>query len=108
MPEQCLIVLTTAPSREEGEALARQIVERRLAACVNVSARMRSFFRWNDEVCADEEVQLQIKTTTDGFAPLAAAIRELHSYDLPEILALPVATGDDDFADWIRSQVGPQ
>lgn len=107
MSQECLIVLTTAPSREEGEALARQIIERRLAACVNVSARMRSFFHWNDEVCADDEVQLQIKTTSQGFEALAAAIRELHSYDLPEILALPVAQADDDFADWIRSQIAP-
>ena len=105
MSEDCWIVLTTAPSREEGEQLARQLVERELAACVNVSARMRSFFRWNGEVATDDEVQLLIKTTPAGYDALAAAIGELHSYDLPEIVALPAAKVEKEFASWVSSQV---
>lgn len=105
LPDELLVVLTTAPSREEGERLARGLVERGVAACVNVSARMRSFFHWNGELCSDDEVQLFIKTTAASYEGLAAVIQELHSYDLPEILALPVARADAGYGAWLRAQV---
>lgn len=103
-----LVVLTTAGSPEEADRLARELVGRRLAACVNIVPGVRSIYRWEGEVREDGELLLVIKTRAEELEALRAAVRELHSYDLPEILALPVAGGDRAYLDWIEASVGPQ
>jgi periplasmic divalent cation tolerance protein len=100
------VVLTTAGSEEQAEAIARTLVERRLAACVNVAPQIKSFYRWKGKVVEDEETLLVIKTEAALFDRLREAIREIHSYEMPDILLIPVAAGDPAILDWITESVG--
>jgi len=100
------VVLTTAGSEEQAEALASALVERRLAACVNVVRGVRSVYRWEGKIARDDETLLVIKTTEANLERLRSAIRELHSYDLPEFLVLAVDQGDREYLDWISASVG--
>lgn len=102
------IILTTAGSREEAERLANALVERRLAACVNLVGPIASVYRWQGAVERAEEFLLIVKTTAAQFAAVAAAIRELHSYDLPECIELPVTAGSDAYLAWLGESVGPK
>ena len=90
-----LVVLTTASSPEEASRIARYVVEARLAACVNIIDRVQSVYRWQGAVESATEVLLIIKTSDSNVDALEAAIRELHSYEVPEILSLPVASVPD-------------
>ena len=100
------IVLTTAGSEEQAEAIARMLVEKRLAACVNVTAQIKSFYRWKGKVVEDEEHLLLIKTEAALFDKLRDAIREIHSYEMPDILMIPVDAGDPAVLGWITESVG--
>ncbi len=100
------IVLTTAGSQEEAQKIAQALVDRRLAACVNIVPRVRSIYRWEDKVETAEEWLLVIKTTSSAFDRVRAAIRELHSYDLPECICLAIEDGSKEYLDWIASCVG--
>src|SRR3954468_10917266 len=99
------IILSTAGSREEADRLANALVERRLAACVNVLGPIGSVYRWQGKVERAEEFLLLIKTTSARFAQVAAAIRELHSYELPECVELVVTAGSDAYLAWILENV---
>ncbi len=98
---EALVVLITAPSSEEAEAIARALVEEKLAACVNVIPGMTSFYRWRGELQREGEVLLVVKSRRGLFDRLAARVRELHSYQVPEIIALPVIVGDEDYLRWL-------
>lgn len=100
------IVLTTESSHERAGALAEALVERRAAACVTL-VPVRSSYRWDGEVRTEDEVQLVIKTDPARIAALTAAIAELHTYDLPEILVLG-ASASPAYAEWIGSEVEPE
>lgn len=100
------IVLTTAGSEDQAEAIARMLVEKRLAACVNVAPQIKSFYRWKGKVVEDEEFLLVIKTKAGLFDRLREAIREIHSYEMPDILLLPIAAGDPAVLGWISESVG--
>lgn len=95
------IVLTTADSEELADRIARTLVERRLAACVNVVGPVSSVFRWKGEIVSDRERMLVIKTTAERFPEVRETIRELHSYDVPEVLAIAVDDGDRPYLDWL-------
>jgi len=99
------IVLTTAGTREEARRIARALVERRLAACVNLVA-VESVYRWKEAVESAEEWLLVIKTTAAAFDEVEAAIQELHSYELPECIALPIEAGSEEYLEWIGDNVG--
>ena len=101
------VVLCTAPADEAG-GLARQVVERRLAACVNIVPRVRSIYRWQGEICDDEESLLVIKTRTDCVAALTEALIDLHSYDTPEVIALPIdaGAGNAAYLQWLFKESG--
>jgi periplasmic divalent cation tolerance protein len=99
-----LVVFCTA-APPEAEGLAGRLVEERLAACVNI-ASVRSCYIWEGKLCRDEEALLIIKTTKSLFEPLKKRILELHSYTVPEIIALPVALGYRPYLDWIAGSVG--
>jgi periplasmic divalent cation tolerance protein len=99
------IVLTTAGSQEEAQKIARALVERRLAACVNIVPQVRSIYRWQEKVETAEECLLVIKTTRAAFDSVRFAIRELHSYDLPECICLAIEDGSKEYLDWIASCV---
>jgi len=106
MTAAALLVLVTVPSRAAGEAIADALVGEALAACVNLVGPIRSVYRWQGELCRDDEHLLLIKTTPDGYAALEARVRALHSYDNPEVIALPIARGADAYLEWIAASVG--
>lgn len=104
-PVRALVVLTTVGGEEEANQLAAAIVERRHAACVNIVPGIRSIYRWQGDVRRDSEWLLIIKTLDSEYAALEAAIRELHSYETPEIMALSVERGDERYLEWLRAAV---
>lgn len=100
-----LIVLVTCPTRKVARRLADKLVNGRLAACVNVLPGIESTFRWQGKVDRCREMLLVIKTTARRFPQLRAAVRKLHPYDVPEIIALPVVAGHAPYLRWVRSSV---
>jgi periplasmic divalent cation tolerance protein len=97
-----IIVLTTTPNTEEAEALARKIVETKLAACVQVLPAMKSFYFWEGAVRADSEHLLLIKTSEEKFDALKDFILANHSYDVPEIAALEAAKVSESYLGWLN------
>ena len=92
----------TAPNEDEAAAIARVLVETRLAACVNIIRNVRSVYAWQWKIEDDAEVIMIAKTRKGLFEALAKKVRELHSYKVPEIIALPVIAGSEDSLKWIR------
>ncbi len=108
MPEpsqRYVIVLSTAGSDEQAEQLARALVERRLAACVNIVGAVCSIYRWKGKIERDGEKLLVIKTSRDKWDEVQRVLRELHSYEVPEILLLPVLDGDPDYLAWLGREL---
>ena len=99
------IVLSTAGSEDEARKIARHLVERRLAACVNIIPQIESIYRWQGDVESSREWLLVIKTSVERFAEVRAAIQELHSYDLPECIALAIEDGSEEYLNWIETAV---
>lgn len=99
-----LLVLTNVPDRPAAERLADALIEKRVAACVNILAPCRSVFRWQGTVQHDEEHPVLIKTTREAYAALEAEIRAHHPYELPEIIALPVERGLPAYLDWLAEE----
>jgi periplasmic divalent cation tolerance protein len=100
----CLIVLSTLPDRARALALASALVERRLAACVNVLAECSSVYRWQGKIETAAEVPVLIKTSAARYAALDQAIRELHPYELPEIVAVPIGGGLPGYLQWVADE----
>jgi periplasmic divalent cation tolerance protein len=98
------VVLVTVPSREEGERIAEAVVGEGLAACVNIVGPIRSVYRWQGEVCRDDEHLLLMKTCRDRYGALETRVLELHPYDVPEVIALPVEEGAVPYLSWIDAQ----
>ena len=96
------IVLTTAGSPQEAEKIARALVEGRLAACVNIVPQIQSVYRWKDKIEQETEWLLIIKTKGNVFESVADAIKELHSYELPECVMLEVDSGSERYLNWMR------
>jgi periplasmic divalent cation tolerance protein len=99
------IVLTTAGSKSEAQQIAQRLVELRLAACVNVVGPVASVYRWKDEIENAEEWLLLVKTTEAAFPKVQEAIRELHSYELPECLVVTAEGGSAEYLAWIGQNV---
>ena len=102
------IVLTTAGSQDEARAIGRSLVERGLAACVNIVPAVESIYRWQGNVDSTQEWLLIIKTTQGAFSGVRNAIAELHSYDLPECIMLAIEDGSDDYLKWIADSISTQ
>jgi periplasmic divalent cation tolerance protein len=100
------LVLSTADSEEEARKIARALVERRLAACVNIVPHVDSIYRWQGKVGESREWLLLIKTNAESFPAVREAIRKLHSYELPECIAINVADGSKEYLGWLESSVG--
>ena len=100
-----LLVLTTAGSESEARKIAHALVERRLAACVNIVPRIQSVYRWEGKVEEAEEYLLLIKTVKLREEQVRAAIRELHSYELPECIAIPIESGSAEYLKWLSDSV---
>jgi|SRR5579863_1171307 periplasmic divalent cation tolerance protein len=100
------IVLSTAGSEDEARRIASHLVEHQLAACVNIVPQIESIYRWQGKVESSREWLLLIKTTAGRFADVRDAIRELHSYDLPECVAVNIEDGSAEYLKWITDSVG--
>lgn len=98
------LVLTTTGSEEEAEAIAAHLIAAKLAACVSIQP-IRSVYTWQGKVHKDAEWQLQIKTRLGLFEAIAKQIKQLHSYDVPELIAIPVRAGSADYLNWMNEQV---
>ena len=102
-----LLVFTNLPDRASAERLADLLVERRLAACVNILAPCRSVYRWKGAVQHDEEHPMLMKTTAERYGALEQALREGHPYELPEIIAVPIQGGLPAYLDWVAAETKP-
>ena len=96
------IVVTTCGSVEEAQKIARELVERRVAACVNIVSPIQSVYRWQGKVESATEWLLLIKTSAEKFAAVRDAIGELHSYDLPECIMVSIEDGSPEYLDWVE------
>lgn len=100
-----IVVLSTCGSVEEGERLAQTLVDKRLAACVNIIPGMRSVYRWKDAIENEAEVLLVIKTSRPLFEDLRAEIERVHSYEVPEVIAMPVVDGSEAYLEWMTHEL---
>ena len=98
---QAILVLITCATLDEAKRIGRELVERRLAACVNVIPHVRSLFSWEGSLSEEEEVLLVVKTRRPRFKELALRVKTLHSYRVPEIIALPILEGSSSYLRWI-------
>ncbi len=105
MPPRYVVCLTATSSRREGEKIAKKLVGKRLAACVNLISGVTSFYRWKGKFCRDAEVVLLIKTTRSRVPAVEKALRQLHSYELPEFVVLPIAGGSRRYLKWVGGEV---
>lgn len=102
MENDCVVVWTTIGSTADGRGMASILVNERLAACVNVLPEMESIYRWKGQVESDHERQIVIKTTAGRVAALRARVHELHDYDVPEFIVVPIVGGNEPYLNWIR------
>ena len=101
-----LVVLVTAPNTEEAEKIAEVLVQERLAACITVLPNATSVYRWEGKLHKDQEVLLIVKTRAALFSALTARVQQLHSYQVPEIIALPVVAGAPSYLQWLAAETG--
>ena len=99
-----VIVLTNAPDRAVAEKIARTLVEEKLAACVNIGAPVQSIYHWHARLETGQELPVVIKTRTALYSSVEDAIRKIHPYDTPEIIAIPVVDGDARYLAWLREE----
>lgn len=104
-PTSVTMVIVTAPSHEVADRIVTSLVEERLAACGNIVPGVTSIYRWEGAVQRDGEVLILLKTTAAGLAALMSRVEELHPYDVPEVLAVPIAAGLDAYTGWVAASV---
>ena len=105
METDIIVVYCTVPKMEDARRIAQTIVNEKVAACCNIIPGVESYYIWKDEVQQDKELLLMIKTTENAFRELQNRIIELHPYDVPEIIALPVIKGNNDYLTWVEKNV---
>ena len=105
MAEEALVVLTSVGSPEEADRISVALVNERLAACVNIVGGVKSVYWWKGAITREDELLLVIKTAARLFDRVRLRIKELHRYELPEVIALPLAAGDKDYLAWVRESV---
>lgn len=104
-PSDLILVLITAPSVEVAEQLTRQLLQERLAACVNLISNVHSLYRWQGEIQSDSEILLIVKTRCQGFEErFIPFVKSFHPYQVPEILALPILAGNNDYLQWVMQE----
>ena len=104
--EHYILVMTTCNQRTTARRIADGVVEQRLAACVNVLAGIESVYAWQGKIEHDEEILLVMKARASHYAQLEQAIKALHDYELPEIIAVPIDTGSAEYLNWIKTVTG--
>ena len=100
------IVLVTAGNEDEAATIGRTLVEERLAACANIVPRIRSIYRWQGKIYDEQEFLIIIKTRTSQFDAVQKRVKELHSYEVPEIISFPVARGLPQYLEWVMEETG--
>ncbi len=105
MGSECVVVLCTVPNEEEASRLGHLLVEKRLAACVNIVPGLRSLYWWEGKVQDDAELLLVIKTRQERFETLRETLVEAHPYSVPEVIALPIEAGHAPYLDWVKDNV---
>jgi periplasmic divalent cation tolerance protein len=100
-----IVVLTTCDSEKQAEKLARTLVDQRLAACVNILPKARSIYRWEGKIEDSAEWLLMIKSRRDLFTALRAEIQKIHTYEMPEVIAIPVVDGSEAYLGWLDGQL---
>lgn len=103
-----IAILITTSNMDEAEMIGRTLVEEGIAACANIVEGVRSIYRWKGEVCDDRECLMVVKTTAANFDAVERRVRELHSYEVPEVIALPIVQGSKPYLDWVEenSRIG--
>jgi len=100
-----VVVLITTPSKEEAERIARDLLSKKLAACVNIVSDVKSLFWWEEKIDEANECLLVIKTRLDQMKELIESVKRIHSYTVPEIIALPIITGNTRYLEWINQTI---
>jgi len=101
-PDAVHLLYCTCPDGDTAARIARRLVEERLAACINIVPGLRSIYRWQDALHDDAEVLMLIKTRQDSIGRLTETLLQLHPYELPEVIAVPVVAGHAPYLDWVR------
>ena len=99
--DEITLIITSVGTEQQAVEISEELIERRLATCINIVPCLRSIYRWKGKVCSDSEYLLIIKTRSSLFGAVSDAIRELHSYELPEVLEFPIATAEPNFQRWV-------
>jgi periplasmic divalent cation tolerance protein len=100
-----ILVLTTTDSLDLAARIASALVEQKEAACVNIVPGIRSIYRWEGKICDDAELLLLIKSSADRFEAVRSRIRQFHTYEVPEVISLPIVGGDQSYLRWLNEQV---
>lgn len=99
-----IIIYCTVPNKKEGKEIATALVSKKLAACVNMIDKMESVFSWDGEMCEEKELLLMIKTKKQLFTDVRLVIQSLHSYTVPEVIAIPITDADETYLKWIAHE----
>ena len=99
-----MVIFITTSSIDEAKNLGRTLVEEKLVACSNILSPVHSIYQWKGELCEGEEALLVLKTKRELFRQIELRVRELHSYDVPEIIAMPIIEGSEDYLSWVESE----
>ena len=99
-----IVIYNTVPNKKEGKEIAKRLLEYKLVACVNIIDKVESVFSWDGEVCEEKEAMMIIKTRKDHFTKINHAIQKLHSYTVPEVIALPIIEADETYLKWIAHE----
>jgi periplasmic divalent cation tolerance protein len=105
--EEITLIMTSVGTEQQAVEISEELIERRLATCINIVPCLRSIYRWKGKVCEDTEYLLLIKTPQRFFDKVSEAIREFHSYELPEILGFPITNAETNFHEWVLRMVQP-
>jgi len=103
--EDFVVIYTTTCSKEDAKRISKHLVEEKLAGCVQITGPIQSTYRWDDNIEIDEEWLCSIKSRKDLIVEVEKAIRKIHPYDVPEIVALPIIGGSDDYLTWLKDQL---
>lgn len=99
-----IVIYCTVPNKKEGKLIAKKLVDHKLAACVNIIDKVESVFLWDGKICEENEAMMIIKTKKEMFEKIQFVIKDMHSYNVPEIIAMPILQGDEIYLKWIEHE----
>ncbi|MDJ0511083.1 MAG: divalent-cation tolerance protein CutA [Crocosphaera sp.] len=105
MSSEFIAILTTTSRQEDAKAIAKTLLERKLAGCIQIIGPITSHYYWQDELCQDEEWICLIKTHQKNYKTIETTIQEIHSYEIPEIISLPILEGSDSYLSWLKQHI---